>query len=1281
MTEASLAQRLAQLSPQQRAQLSSRLRDNPVRPRPEPIPVLDRSSGRLPMSSAQRRLYFLQKLQPDSAAYNNVEAVRLRGRLDLGALQAAVTAVLARHEVLRTTCGDDDGQPRLLAAHPADAAQRLRVEVVDASPPAPPGGTDAVLAAAADRPFDLDAEFPLRVLLVREADDEHVLLLVVHHIASDAWSCRLLVAEFFAAYARAVSGDSAGQAPPGVQYADFAAWQSAGLVDGDLAGHLSYWRERLAGLAPVLELPLEQPRPAVRRDRGAEIHFDLDQQTRRRLHAVARDAAVTPFALLLTAFGFVLHRHCATEDLAVAVPVSGRERVDIEQLIGCFINTVVLRLDLSALQTCRDLVRRLWSSTLHDLEHQSLPFEHLVAELNPQRDLSAGQLVQVMFNHYPATEAPTQVPGLQVAPVDVSRARAKFDLTCTVVDHGDRLRLTLNHATDLLDGATARRIGEHTVAVLATLLDDLDAPMAALPPVPPHDTDPRDHRTTPAADPVPVLRRFESHAHADPDRVAVQTPDEHITYGDLNRRAAALAAYLAGQGARSQPVGLLFERSVDYVVAMLAALKAGRTYLPLDPVMPPPHLAAVLHAADAGLVLTHAHVDTAALAQAAPHVEIAAVERLPPGSATTAAGADEAMYVLFTSGSTGAPKGVVVEHRHFAAYLTSIIDRMALPDGLNFALVSTLAADLGLTNVYGALATGGTLHLLPYEWAADPPRFADYFRTHHIDVMKLVPSHLQAVADAGLLPDVVPARHLVLAGEACTWDLAAAAQAARPGCVVWNQYGPTETTVSVLAYRVPDPPPVPRGVTVPLGFPLDHVGVHVVDAQLRPLPRGAAGELLITGGSVARGYLHPGSPDQARFIRDPFRADPRARAYRSGDRARIRADGSVEFLGRLDRQVKIRGYRVEPAHIEAVLRRHPGIADVAVAARTDHGYTTLAAYYVTVPGVAPQPPLPDFARAAMPAYLVPAAFVALDRLPLTPNGKLDWRALPAPERQPTGDQPATPPRHARDADLARIWCDVLGLDRVGIDDDFFACGGDSFSAMRVARRVGDGMRVVSLFQHPTIRRLADFLGRADTGGYLHRLPGATAGTATATAAVVAVPFGGATAAAYAELARALPAQFPLYAVELPGHDPADPARPLEPFDTIAARCTDEIRRTITGPITVYGHCVGAALAYDIARRLAAEGAPVTGVVLGGAFPRHGCPAGSSTCGPGSCPATVGAPTGTTTTCCAASAASPRSSTRPSRRSRCARYATTPANPKTSTPACATPAPSRARCPR
>ncbi|GAA1517799.1 hypothetical protein GCM10009677_58900 [Sphaerisporangium rubeum] len=1198
-----------------------------------------------------------------------------------------------------------------------------------------PGGTAGELfSRLAERPFDLERETPLRVTVARLGEDDHALLLVVHHIASDAWTCRLLMEEIFRGYAGATKEPppirSTGTAEPPreryggtaeppperyagpvepplpVQYADYAAWQRARTESGAARASLAYWRERLAGAPPVLELPLEHPRPAVRSDHGAELRVDLGADVRRRLHATAKDAAVTPFALLLTAFGYVLHRHCATGDVVVATPVSGRDRVETERLAGCFVNTIVLRLGFGGPGTRRDLVRRVWRDTLDDLAHQDVPFEHLVAELGQDRDLSAGRLAQVMINYYPATEVAARVPGLAIVPLDVPRARAKFDLTCTVVDAGDALRVTFTYATDLLGPGLVARLGEHVTAVLTGLLTDLDSPAATLPAAPPGDPAPE---PAPAArDAVPVLARFHAQVAAHPDRVAARCREEAVTYRELDERAEQVASYLRGRVTPGHRVALLFERSTGYVAAILGALKAGVSYVPLDPAMPAGHLAAVLESSGAEVVLSHAEVDATTVPDGVP---VTRLEDLPaahdpspaepsatgrqdePGGhpadahrdgagghvatdppsgsgGARSAAADSEMYVLFTSGSTGRPKGVVVEHRHFSAYLDSVLARMRVPGGLRFAIVSTFAADLGLTNLFGALATGGTLHVLPYEHAADPARLAAYFRRHPIDFMKLVPSHLQAVAEAGLLADVVPARFLVLAGEPCPWDLVAAVRAARPGVAVWNHYGPTETTVSVLAYEIPAS--APPGAAVPLGFPLDHVRAHVVDGDLRPVPRGTAGELLITGASVARGYLDPadvparaaGSAGAAstsgpagtagpaaaaarphggagdRFVRDPFSVD--ARAYRTGDRARLLPDGAVEFLGRLDRQVKIRGHRVEPSHVEAVLRRHPGVAEVAVDVRRDReGRAFLAAFYVPAHGTAhdgtasPEDDtagrtrtgagigagvtgLVEFARDSMPPYMVPAAWAVIGKVPLTPNGKVDWPALP--EAVPAARRSAaTPPRDARDARILRVWKEVLGLEEAGIDDDFFESGGDSFSAMRLARRVGEDVRVISVFRHPTVRGLADHLGEGAAGGYLWRLPGAgttarvagagtdgrVAGAGTVagvTATVVAVPFGGGTAAAYAELAGALPPEFPLYAVDLPGHDPALPERELEPFAVTAEGVAREVLATVEGPVVVYGHCVGAALAYDIARRVEAAGGRVAGVVLGGAFP-------------------------------------------------------------------------------
>lgn len=1160
----------------------------------EPV-VIDRANGRLPMSFAQRRIYFLHVLDVTSTAYHIAEAIRLRGRLDVERLQHALRATVSRNEVLRTVCVHDGDEPELrLADEPTilrdTAITRLDADTFD--------DAHRLLVLHTERPFDLDAGLPIRATLVRLSGEDHLLLVVTHHIATDERSTSLLLRQLLADYAAATrTTDAAAVATASMselQYADYAAWQREQLTEEVLAEQLGYWRERLAGMPPKLELPADAPAAGARSEHAIELGFTLDTVLRDKVFAAARDAGVTPFVVLLTAFGHVLHRHCATGDVAVATPASGRAHPALDDMLGCFINTLVLRLDLTRPGSRRELLRRAGDTVLGAVSHQDLPYDRLVAELRPNRDSAAGQHLAAMFNHHDVLSLDVEVPGLALERIPMERTGAQFDLACTVVDHGEEMIATFTAAADRLSPAVTARLGEHFLETLAELLADLDGPADTLPPAPRRD---RAAIPTPAPpDPhsLPLaVHQFEAHAAADPERVALRCLDDVATYGEVNRRANQLARYLLKCGlSTGDVVALHLDRSVALVVAMLAVQKAGGVYVPLDPVFPANHVATIIDTANARLLVTHDQVESVSPDAISLDQNAAAIDRQAPDNPGLPLDPAAAMYILFTSGSSGRPKGVVVEHRHLACFVHAMRGRMALPEHLSFATVTTFAADLGMTNIYGSLTSGGTLHVVPYALATDPEGLAEYFGRHRIDFMKTVPSHLAALNEAGVLRDVMPWRYLVLAGEAFHWDLADDARAARPGCEIWNHYGPTETTVDVLGYRVQDER---IGATVPIGSAFDRVQAHILDRRLQPVPLGTPGELVIGGASVARGYLTDAGP--AAFVELGG-----GRAYRTGDRVRRLPGGEVEFLGRIDRQVKIRGYRVEPSHVEATLHRHPTVADAAVLARADK----LVAY--VVPGRDEELDigvLREHALVNLPRYMVPSAFVPIDRLPVTPNGKLDARALPEPDAGTEAGREVTAPRNARDARMVDVWRAALGVANVGIDDDFFALGGDSITAMRVVREIGAGLRVISLFQHPTIRRLADSVADSVTGAalrdqLLYRMSASARVTPTAT--IVAVPFGGGSAAAYHDLARALPDDFPLYAVELPAHDFGRPEQELEPFDTIVARVVEQVRASIDGPIVVYGHCVGAAMAFAIAQELDLHGTDVVGAVFGGAYP-------------------------------------------------------------------------------
>ncbi|MET7419404.1 amino acid adenylation domain-containing protein [Dactylosporangium sp. NPDC005555] len=1110
-----------------------------------------------PLSPAQARLWFMHHLEPDSAAYHVTVAVRLTGDLDVAALTAAVRDLATRHHVLRSRFTDHDGVPVAVLGAAADV-------------PVETGGS---LDAFRERPFRLAEEPPMRALIHRTGPGVHVLLLVVHHIAFDAWSVGLALRDLADLYTARAGGRPAPAAPV-VQYADHARWQTGrepSTVD------LDRWVEGLRGLAPVLDLPTDRPRPAIAGARAGQVPVTVPAGLTARIAALAAGCGATPFMVLLTAWQALLARVCGTGDIAVGVPAAGRHHPDAERMVGCFVGTLVLRTDCSGDPTGRELLARARETAIDALAHAEVPFERIVERLRPERNLATTPIFQVLLNVLEQQDDPAWQPHLTAEVVDLPIRTTKYDLNLGLSRHGDGYRGSLVYRTELFDDDTARRLAGWFLALLTGLATEPDRPVGELPLEPGIRPGPGGPRASYTLD-RPLHELISRHAVLTPDAPAVVAADGRLTYADLDRRAAVVAARLLAAGVRpEEPVAVLTERGTALPVALLGVLRAGAAYLPIDPGYPDGRIADILDAAGARVVLTEA-----AFAHRVPGREAIVVADV---TGTPAAPISVPMthlaYVIFTSGSTGRPKGVAVEHRHIAHYLHAAADRTGRH--ASYALVSTHAADLGMTNLFGALTTGGTVHLVDRETATDPDAFAAYLAAHPVDAMKLVPSHLELLAAHGDLAALLPRKLLVLAGEPCPWELIDRVERVRPSLDVQVHYGPTETTVSVFGCDVREIPAGRRHGNAPIGRPFANVECVVTDQAGRPVPAGVPGELRIGGPSVARGYLH-GRDD--RFT---------GGWYRSGDRVRVDAHGLVHVLGRVDDQVKIRGFRVELNEVATAVRAAGGVAE-AVVLPVGEAHTRRLAAWIT-PASADPAQVRAALRERLPDYMVPSAFVVLDRLPLTANGKVDRAALPAPA--PPGAATRVAPGTPAQERVAAAWTEVLDGVEVGLDDDFFALGGDSFKAVRAVRAIDPGLRVIDLFTRPTVRELAAFLdGGTGSAGILHRL----AGPATATLQVVCIPYGGGSAAAYGPLATELAQRLPgaaVLAVELPGHDPARPGEPALPLAELAGRIVADLP---AGPVLVYGHCVGSAAATEVALRLEAEGRDVAGLVVGGSFP-------------------------------------------------------------------------------
>ncbi len=1054
--------------------------------------------ARVPLTFSQKRIWFLEQLEPETRIYNDVSGLRLVGELDRAAMDAAVRGVVERHESLRTVFVEEAGEPvqRVLDEH------LVRLEFHDLSH-IPEGDRLGEVRRIADEvtyvPFDLVRGPLLRPVLLRLGERDHALLLALHHIIFDGWSWGIFWRDFLTLYNAAREGRPSPLPPVPLQYGDFAVWQQEHLAAGALERQAAYWKERLRGAPTLTGLPTDRPRPAEQTYRGAAYDFAIPEEVSARLAALAQREGATLFMALLAAVASLLGRYAGEDDVVIGSPVANRTRPELEGVVGLFANTLAIRADLSGDPSFRELLRRVRDAVFDDFAHQDLPFEKIVEDMRVERSLSYNPVYQVLFVLQNAPRVHGALAGLEIRPLETDHRKSKLDLALSLMEDERGIRGGWEYSTELFDRETIVRLTDHFLVLLAAAVGEPDRRLSDLPLVRPEERT-RLLRTWSiathaGADPRPVHLLFEEQAERTPDAVAVSLADETLTYGELRRRSNSLAHFLRTRGVGPEMrVGVFLDRSPELLVALLGVIKAGGAYVPLDPQYPRDRLAFLAEDAGISVLLTRESLFTDLPGNAAADAVFLDADReridaepdtlpeLPVLAGSTA-------YVVYTSGSTGRPKGVVVPHGALAGFTAAARGAYGIGPADRVLQFASVAFDASAEEIWPTLTSGARLVLRSDEMLGSARLFLDACRTWELTVLDLPTAYWHELVaelceeeDDGLPPSL---RLVIIGGERVLPERLRAWRerfGARVRLV--NTYGPTEATIVATLCDLhdadDDPAASPRHVAI--GRPLGSTRTYVLDPRGEPAPIGVPGELYLGGGGVARGYLGDPARTAERFVPDPFTGVAGARLYRSGDRVRWRAEGTLEFIGRVDQQVKIRGFRVEPGEVEAVLARQPGVEEAAVVAREDApGQLRLVAY--VVPKAGAEPPVSAIRaalKAELPPYMIPAAWVTLDALPLTRNGKVDRRALPAPDaaatvREAAGAVLQTDAERA----IAAAWREVLGVEEVGLDDNFFDLGGHSLLLARLRSRLRENfpreVSVVVLFRYPTVRSLAEYL--------------------------------------------------------------------------------------------------------------------------------------------------------------------------------------------------------------
>ncbi|SCX53462.1 non-ribosomal peptide synthase domain TIGR01720/amino acid adenylation domain-containing protein [Pseudomonas sp. NFACC32-1] len=1052
----------------------------------------------LPLSFAQERQWFLWKMDPDSTAYNIPTALRLRGTLDKDALRRSFEALVERHESLRTAFVEDEGRTcQVIRPQGQVSVVERRLDGEDEA------AIQAFLEQQTQGPFDLLNDALLRVALLALGEQEHILVLTLHHIVADAWSLQVMVDDLMSLYSAFVEERPAQLPPLAVQYADYAIWQRQWMDAGERERQLAYWTEQLGGEQPLLELPTDHPRPAQQSQRGARLPIVIDPSLSDALKALARRENVTLFVLLLGAFQALLQRYSGQSDIRVGVPIANRQRLETERLIGFFVNTQVLRARFDSQLTGAELLQQLKQTAMAAQMHQDLPFEQLVDALQPQRNLSHSPLFQAMFNHRNETDAAfaNGLPGLAVEPLGWAQRTAQFDLSLDTVDSPQGLHAALTYATDLFEPATIERMGQHWLNLLQSLVQDLHRPVAQCTLL---GADERrrmlvDWNATAVRYPLhrTVQGLIEEQVRNHPDAPALIFGEQRLSYGELNARANRLAHRLVDHGVGPDVlVGIAVERSVEMVLGLLAILKAGGAYVPLDPEYPRERLAYMFEDSGIDLLLTQGHLldllpipgGMYSLLLDAPDDGLYADRDSDP---QVDVHGENLAYVIYTSGSTGKPKGAGNRHSALVNRLCWMQQAYGLDSTDSVLQKTPFSFDVSVWEFFWPLMTGSTLVVAAPGAHRDPTQLIGLITAHRITTLHFVPSMLQAFVQDPHVADCTSLKRIVCSGEALPVDAQQQVFAKLPNAGLYNLYGPTEAAIDVTHWTC-----VEEGRdSVPIGQPIANLGTYILDDELAPVPVGVMGELYLTGEGLARGYHRRAALTAERFVTGPFGQGQRL--YRTGDLARYRADGVIEYAGRMDHQVKIRGLRIELGEIEARLAEHEEVRETVVIAQDG---TLLVAYLVPTRAElldadddarqALQARLRDHLGRALPDYMVPQRWLWLERMPVSPNGKLERKALPRADIN-ASPKACIAPGTALEQALADIWQSVLGVGQVGIHDNFFELGGDSIISIQVvsrARQAGIHFSPKDLFVHQTIQGLAGVASMGDSGPVIDQGP-------------------------------------------------------------------------------------------------------------------------------------------------------------------------------------------------